>query len=387
MLEGTLDELLSGARSPDQVEARTFDTFEILSGKELFDAAAADLPVLVRGLVPESSIGVIAGHSGSYKTWHALVLLLDLALGRPYLGHPELWVPEPVSSLYINEEMGRAMMGDRLRKLVYSERYRDSEIDQALAERIFFIDDARLDLKTPESRRALVDLIAERDVKLAVFDSLSMVWSGDENSNSEVGVLYRYLREMVQETGCSLWLIHHPAKPSKERQGVDPKFQVRGAGQIIQQADSAIMLDVIGELPEQTTVRIKHIKVRVGRELPPFLTTVQDADGMAVDIGYQSTVAELMATNYADDRKNVQALDDWLLEICERQPIMFSEGMKLTKLYEVLKTHWPVSDHAPLPSKSTIHRRLTTLVEEQRLLSEGSQRDGFTYRLPESPSE
>jgi RecA-family ATPase len=62
----------------------------IKSAYTLIEEAVHDVPHLIQPLLPEEGIMVLAGHSGTYKTWHGLQLCLDGALGLPWLDHPDL---------------------------------------------------------------------------------------------------------------------------------------------------------------------------------------------------------------------------------------------------------------------------------------------------------
>jgi hypothetical protein len=126
----------------------------VKSGKHLIEEAAKGIPHLLAPILPEASIMLVAGHSGTLKTWHVLNLVVDLALGKTWLNHPKLSLGTgPVNCLYVNKEMSGTILGNRLALLMKHDRYAsDPATPDALANRIFTADEAILDLRSDLQR-------------------------------------------------------------------------------------------------------------------------------------------------------------------------------------------------------------------------------------------
>ncbi len=385
LLHASLESLLSFARSPESPAESGWRGIEVLTGKELYDCSTDEIPWYVWGMLPMPSVMVIAGHTETYKTFHALRLLLDLATGQDFICHPELKVSEPIKTLYLNKEMGRNMMGVRLRHLLYGEDYANiADIQDIIEERLFFVDDARLDLNDPQAVDAFIDVLGVHEPQVVVLDSLSMCWGGDENSASEVGGLYRTLREITQQTGASWVIIHHLSKPQQGGRGSDnPIHQVRGSGQIVQQADSALMLTKQDQDDMGTTVVVHHSKSRAAQHLPTFLSRVTNIDGTGVEIKYAGLLKDLKAEEYATKNSDRQALGDHVMHVIDEQPAMRKDGLRTAMVLKLVAAGWPEHLAKDKPSATTLRRVLKELVDGEQLeIIERNKHAGDLYRLP-----
>ena len=85
------------------------------SWSEFRDRSAADVPMLVSGLMPEGALGFLAAPPKAGKTWLALNLALCVATGQPYLGR--FVVPKRRSVLYLALEGDRAAIRARIAAL------------------------------------------------------------------------------------------------------------------------------------------------------------------------------------------------------------------------------------------------------------------------------
>jgi hypothetical protein len=324
---------------------------------------------------------VFAGHTETMKTWHMLRLMIDLTLGRPYLGHPAL-LTEPTKVMMVNKEMGRAMMGVRLRHLLHGEEYAAIEgLQELIDERMFFADDARIDLNDSTAADALIEMLEVHEPELVGLDSLSMVWTGDENSASEVGNFYRLLREISQRTGASFVIIHHLTKPQQGKESTNPIHQVRGSGQIVQQADSAFTLTHRDKDDLGTTITVHHSKSRAAQHLPTFLTRVANVDG-AVEIKFAGLLKDVKAEEYGAKNADREALGEYVLHVLDEQSAMHRAGLRMPMLLKLLGASWPPLKASERPSEATFRRTLKELTAEGRLeLKEKSRGHGDLLRL------
>jgi hypothetical protein len=117
---------------------------------------------------------------------------------------------------------------------------------------------------------------------LVVFDTLSALWTGDENSNSEIAAFDRdILVPLVRLTGAGIGVIHHTGHPQQfgSRKGVNAG---RGASVMAQKADVVLVFGAVG-LHEFT---IEHSKNRTpgGHKEPRKRFKVVDAPGGALEV-------------------------------------------------------------------------------------------------------
>lgn len=388
----TLASLLGYAASPafavlDISTARK--PLVVKTGLQVIAEAGKEVPHLVTPLLPERSVVVLAGHSGTYKTWHALGLMLDGAFGLQWLDHPELKIrPEGFTTLYINKEMGGIMLANNLKMLAKNPRYsKHPDYEKTITERVFATDEADLDLALQLQRDRLEEYLLEQKVDLVVLDSLSMCWSGNEDSNSEVGALYSHLRSMTERTAVTWMILHHLQKPSTAGRKLPAKFTVRGAGQIIQQADSALLFAPHNEDsgdPDVREITAEFVKTRTADEPPTFISQFKTNDGLFISVTYGGKAAEVAALEYAASGGDPLKFTAWFNATLEAMPGMHptGSGLRTKSLIALLQAAWPEIDKQP-PSERTLQRRFEQLVEEGSLVVlDESKRHGTLYRFP-----
>lgn len=394
----SLEDLLSHAQTPrhatiEQDQDRV--PLKLKTGTQLMREAGDRIPYLIEPLVPEQSIMLLAGHSGTYKTWAALSLALDGAFGLPWLDHTSFRKPtRPWTTLFINKEMSGIILGQRLKILALNKRYNlVPDWERIIEERIIFVDEAALDLNVEAQRARLEDAIVATEARLVVIDSLSMAWHGEENSSTEVGAFYTQLRAITERTKTAWVLIHHLLKPSsgKLQKGDPITAAIRGSGQLTQQADVAVMLAHYATEGEQADrlIAMTHAKARTDQEVPAWVSRFSINDGFFGSFGYLCSLADAKARDYARSPESPEKLRAWMLEEIRTMPGMdaTSSGLRFKHLLGLLQANWTVEDTSP-PSESNLRRQLDTLVSTGILdLLHKDRRLGDLYRLKEPDDE
>jgi len=366
----------------------------IKTGQQVIAEAGVEIPHLITPLLPERGVVVLAGHSGTYKTWHALSLMLDGAFGLPWLDHPDLKLRDGgFTTLYINKEMGGVMLATNLKLLAKNPRYaKHPDYDKHISERVFSTDESSLDLAQTVQRDRLEESVRGLKIDLVVLDSLSMCWSGNEDSNSEVGVLYSQMRAMTERTGVTWLILHHLLKPSSgtTKSRLPAKFTVRGAGQIIQQADSALLFAPHNEEsgdPDVREITAEFVKTRTAGEPPTFISHFLTNDGRFINTTYGGRVAEVAAREYAASSGDPVKFIAWFNAELAKMPGMHptGHGLRTPQLVALLQSAWPDGEKG-LPSERTLNRRFEMMVElgELVLVAEHSKQ-GNLYRFPPEP--
>jgi hypothetical protein len=392
---GTLSELLTLAVSPSR--SRTERTTEdqppliIKSGYHLIQEAKNGIPHLIVPILPEASIMLVAGHSGTLKTWHMLSLIADIATGKKWLDHPEMTLSSgPVNVLYVNKEMSGVILGERLGLMMKHERYKSMpDIEDILQNRVFTADEAILDLRLKEQRDRLEESILENSIRAVVLDSFSMCWSGDENSNSEVGSFYNHLRGMIERTAASFIPVHHLDKPQGNGRSKHPvMFSIRGAGQLVQQADAALILSKVDPHtiePDCKQIAIVHAKARTSKEISAFVSQFQDHEGISVSMRYHSQYSESLTKSYSESGKDPVYMDSWLIEEARRTASFLSggSGMRAKLWVRTARTNWD-SPEKDKPSEALLLAGLERLAHKGEIfLLEDHPQHGPLYKLPD----
>lgn len=360
------------------------------TGLEIVKSAPAKVPFLMEPIIPSGSINLMAGHSGTYKTWHMLSLALDGAFGYMWGEHPGTKVPtDPFTTIYVNKEMAGSMLDVRLKMLAKSAKYTDNpDYESVLSERIILVEEAELDLNHELQRSRLEELAMGTEAKLIILDSLSMCWTGDENSAQEVGAFYVQMREITERTGVSWALVHHLIKPTttgKKGSRTSSKFAVRGSGQIIQQADGALLFDRVemDNPNEPPLIAITHTKTRTTAEMPTWVSAFEDHDGMWSALRYKGLLAERKAAAYTASRGDPAKFAEWAKTALESMPAMHhpQPGLRTKNLIVLLQNSWPDRDISA-PSESTIRRHLDSMIASGDIeVLEFNKRLGDLYRL------
>lgn len=155
----------------------------------------------------EQSVTLIVGMGGAGKT------MLAAAMGAAHVHGAKLG-PLQFSKgrvLYVSKEMSEAAMRRRLRR-----QFTLGEV-QALGDAFEFrCRPEGLDLYGDPERAAAIlrEFIEQQKATLAFLDALSDCHSGDENSNREMGLVFRTLRDKVAEpTGACVVPLHHAGWP------------------------------------------------------------------------------------------------------------------------------------------------------------------------------
>lgn len=393
---GTLQSLLELAETPKlallDVQVRQQEPprpIAFRTGLEVIREAPLSLPYLMEPVMPKGSIVLLAGHSGAYKTWHCMSLMLDGAFGYSWSDHPGIREPaEPFTSIYVNKEMSRSMWDVRLKQLAKAQRHSEHpDFEDILNERIILVEEADIDLASQEQRDRLEDLIVGTGAAMVFLDSLSMCWTGDENSAQEVGLLYVQLRGIVERTDVTFGLVHHLIKPGVSNKNIPSKFSVRGSGQIVQQADSALLFAILDkDTPDDhPLISVTHTKTRTTAEMPTWVTEFQDNDGMFTTLLYRSALAERKAAAFASSHGDPEKFAEWVNTALENMPVMHHStgtGLRTRYLITLLHNSWP-DKSKPAPSESTFRRQLDQMVVNGQLeVLETNKKMGDLYRLP-----
>jgi hypothetical protein len=160
----------------------------------------------VKHVIPASSIGMLFGGSGTFKSFIALDAGLHVVHGLPWMGRMTACAPV----LYIAAE-GGAGLWSRINAWHRARNLKWGDVP-------FYVVPAALDL-TADSWR-VVDAAQALGVSpgMVIVDTLSQTYAGEENSANEMAAYLRELglrfRELWQ---CTVLLVHHTGHQATER--------------------------------------------------------------------------------------------------------------------------------------------------------------------------
>lgn len=275
----------AGANSPGE------DSPLFQCAAEVFRGADEPVRWLVRGLVVEGGIAVVATEPKSAKTWVLTELAVGVSTGTPAFaahGAPDTGHPcSPGTVCYFYAEDLRGSIRNRLRALCAG---RGLDPRSAL-DRLHVQPRGReLDVTRDEDLARLIASCrrvarVSGPVKLLCLDPLRDVHTGKENEADDMARVMRRLRVLGGMLGCTIAIVHHASKGSKETAGRRPGQKMRGSGAVHGAIDSGIYLEDLAVDGDRTVFRnTVHSEVKAARSAGTFeleLRIRDDANGEA----------------------------------------------------------------------------------------------------------
>jgi hypothetical protein len=165
---------------------------------------------MIEQLWPEGSSGFLAGFEKTDKSWIAADAALALASGTALAGR---MVTRSYRTLLLSEELPVRNLVKRLDMLA-----RGREIDWRKLP-LFLGSDTGLRLDSQNCQEAITAYIRAYEVDFVIFDPLSRLFDGDENSAADCRRVLRYLDTLRRTFGVAVLVVHHDKKVSKDQKG------------------------------------------------------------------------------------------------------------------------------------------------------------------------
>lgn len=262
--EQSYDELFEGM----DTQAGSFNDYaskndEIMPGvvpiwyKQL---AGRDIPPpswVVDKMVPAESITIISAPPAQLKTWLALDIAISVALGKEVVGQFET---KQTNVLIVDEESGAGRLRKRLQMLGVTD-------ETPIA--ITSCEGFKL---SEESVSSTANFCRAYGIGLVVFDSLTRLHNGDENSAKDMSVVMGDLKRLTQ-FGIAVIIIHHNRKTGQF--GGGGGNEMRGSGDILAACDVQIS---VKRKAGSDILTISQNKNRDAPDLAPFDLKVNSDD-------------------------------------------------------------------------------------------------------------
>ena len=199
---------------------------------------------LVHNMIPRIGRTIAYGHGGSFKTSCMFDLGVAVASGGslmrqfPVTTHGPVFIVSAEGSKYTNRDRILAHLrarGGHSTELVARGGKPPiptvSEVPLHYCQQSYIFDD-------PNDRKEFEEDMRRIRPVLVILDPLDSFIEGDENSAKETKTFRRYLDEIVGEFECSLVVIHHSTKETKDRQA-----SIRGSSAWRGWIDSSLYFD------------------------------------------------------------------------------------------------------------------------------------------------
>ena len=196
----------------------------LLIGLEELQRLSGNIKWQVKHLIPENSLGMLFGASGTYKSFIALDHCLHVAHGLNWMGHKT----KRGGVVYVAAEGGAGIY----RRVQAWHQHHKLELAQN-----FHVCTTPLVLSQHDHIEALATAIEALDSRpsLIYIDTLSQTFDGDENSNTDIANYLRAINAFIRaKFECTVNVIHHNGHSATERP--------RGASSIIGNVDFLIAI-------------------------------------------------------------------------------------------------------------------------------------------------
>lgn len=209
---------------------------------------------IVDSLIPCSSLIILSGREGSYKTYTLLELAISIASGEPFLGQ---FKTTKSGVLIIDEENGPRLIQKRLKQL---------GAKQDLS--IFFTPKQGFTL-IDEDIEGIISACKAHDIKLVIIDSMVRVHKSEENSSRDMAKIAKQLRRFTRED-IAVLVTHHNRKQGPFSGGAST--EMRGSSEIAAALDCHIGI----VLKNKRYLRFDQTKQRYDLRLEPFEVKVSN---------------------------------------------------------------------------------------------------------------
>lgn len=193
---------------------------------EYLDNEIENPPILVEpGLVARGALSSLTSRAGKGKTGVSLNCLVRWSMGRPLFDElPEVLKPtEALRVLIIENEGAPGHFQDILKRILYKNDFSKADIDLARQNIHIWGDGGWSGLKLDnEANVEMVSTATARTKADIVFvEPFRGLWTGEENSSSEMAVVLDGMSQIANENMCGLMLTHHETKSGGGEDGMD----------------------------------------------------------------------------------------------------------------------------------------------------------------------
>lgn len=272
---------------------------------------------LIPQFIPQEGIVVLSGFPKiARKTLTADIIAVCLAAGKSM---SMLTVPEPISVLYVEEEGGAAETKNAI-QAVQRAVGASANMDIYMA----FHDRVKLDSK--EWIAKIIEVVKAKQIKLVIFDALTYLHDGDENSTSEMLVVARGIQD-IRAAGTAVLVLVHLDKSRGSDTNADIDLQMRGSSIISNLYDVHLALrkPSTSQKDIDLIVRGRHLcekQYKVAWNLVPLKNDLNLLDKMS-----------LIVTPHSDDVVHDDAILDGYIALME--PTKKYQYKELRELWEV----------------------------------------------------
>jgi DNA repair protein RadA/Sms len=211
---------------------------------EILGEPIKEIEYLWGNIIPKGSIAILNSVAGVGKT----TLCYNLAVyGSEAISFAGMQFPRPIRTLYADLESGFSLRQKKLRRIC----------DEFKPENLCFLHE----LDVIRDHDELKGIINESQADLLIIDTINEGFNTrDEQDNAEANRQFRYIKNLRDETGCSILLIAHIGKLDQNRR----VYSARGAS--ARSASVDVVLNLTEITKEELCLSIEKDRFGGGRE-------------------------------------------------------------------------------------------------------------------------
>ncbi|HBP0151286.1 TPA: AAA family ATPase [Pseudomonas aeruginosa] len=239
--------------------------FRLLSDRDLQRLPAQRW--LVKGIIPQASVGTVFGQSGTFKSFLVLDLLAHIANGQPWFGHRVTAAPAVYVPFEGQGGIPRRVAAWRIARMHSGCSHADTNMR--------YITD-RMNLRQQADRDKLVQTLTECGWAGGVLciDTLAQAGAGiDENSSEGMGEMIAIFQELQHRLGGTVLVVHHEGKTASA--GMRGWSGLRGALDFAikcwrdddwDKSDAQFVLDKVKDGEDGRTFNFSMLRVHIGMD-------------------------------------------------------------------------------------------------------------------------
>ena len=315
-------------------------------------------PEIVKpGIIVRGEVHVLAARAGKGKTTFLMNLLMRMAAGKPLFDDlPDVFAPgleEGVKSLIIENEGSAGYFQDRCRELLTHGGYNEAEQETVKNNLLIWGDGSYSGMKIDEAAKleTLRRGVKKHRPDIIFLDPFASIWTGEENSNSEMRDALDNLMQLCHDFDCAVFLNHHE---NKGKDHIDAMDALRGGTAFEGLVATALRWQHIkgGSLSELSASKMRY-KPKTGNFAP-----------IRMRFDFETWTYEHVGES---------ALDRQILELLEEAPTTY---MTVGEIAETLEE-----------TERKVRARLKLMVEDKRV-SRIMERGQHRYRIlnPSAPA-
>jgi archaellum biogenesis ATPase FlaH len=289
--------------------------FKPLSIEKIMQEKLESTPYLLDGYVVKKAVNVLTGESGGGKSVFALKLVDTISRGTLFL---EKYKTEKTKTLYIDFEMNKYDMGQRVRSIVRTKN-----------DNLVYLPKKGFDILNVTDLNKLKHYIDENEIELVVFDTLSKVHCKNENDNGDMtSVMNEFLK--LAESGITVLLIHHNRKEGQFRGKKASKDDARGASAIIDNCASHFSFISNTKISEDSN---RYIEKNIVLEQHKS-RNLNKVGKLSIDIKYDNVTdtTDFTLVNGDLDAPITKQIENWIMNFIKPDKIyLFEEIEKNTE--------------------------------------------------------